>query len=326
MTTRGGRVDNGFNSEMATIKDAAERMMLEKKLHVKESTYSIYLYCIERHIIPDLGKMRLSEITEVFLNDYLREKLNNGRVRGRGELSWKTVSDLRSLIGCILDYAARNGYPELSNIRMMLPKKKSTPIQVFTVNEQRTLTQFLISDLNPVHLGILISLYDGLRIGEICGLRWGDIDFYYGTLRVERTVSRVRDTELESGGKTKLVITDPKTYHSMRTIPVPHDLLLLLEKNKRDSETYILTGTNHYMEPRSLLAHFKSALREAGLHDHYHFHALRHTFASRCVEEEFDVKSLSEILGHSNVKITMDRYVHPSMEYKKEQMNRLTLP
>ena len=315
----------GSNLSMVTFSDAANLWMRNKKNKVKESTFAVYHHAVVRHLIPDLGKMKLSSISEDTLNQYLDDLMNSHRLRGEGALSWKTVSDIRSILRMILDCASRNGYPQLAAVQLTLRSPKPSTMQVFTREEQRRLVTYLLENLTPLNLGILLSLFSGLRIGEICGIRWGDIDFTYGTLRVNRTVIRISDLNGETGRRTKVVVTDPKTVHSIRTIPVPGDVLSLLEKFRREEDYYLLTGAGKCMEPRTMLSNYKSVLKAAGLPD-YRYHTLRHTFASRCVEQEFDIKSLSEIMGHANVKITMDRYVHPSMEYKKQQMDRLTLP
>lgn len=310
---------------MKTFSDAACAWLSTKKGTVKESSFAIYHHRVNQQLIPDLGRYFLSDISEKVLNEYLREKLNSNRRRGQGVLSWKTVSDLKSILHMILEYASQNGFPKLGSIKLTLPPSAPVSMQILTREEQCRLIEYLITEITPLHLGILISLYSGLRIGEVCGLRWGDIDFQYGTLHVWRTVIRIQDVSAEPGKRTKLVITDPKTVHSFRIIPVPHDILDILEKYRGAPECYLLTNTEKYLEPRRLLAKYKAVLRKAGLPE-FSYHTLRHSFASRCVEQDFDIRSLCEIMGHSSVKITMDRYVHPSMEYKKQQMDRLTLP
>ena len=298
------------------FKNAAEKWLEEKKERTRESTYSTYHHIVTRHILPQMGDVPLDDVSEKLCNDFLRKKLQQGSLLHGDDLSWKTVSDIRGVLKSILELAGKEGRPELLMIRLKMPPQRPSVTEVLTSRDQKHLEKALLQDLTPVHLGILISLYEGLRIGEVCGLRWGDLDLKKGTLRIERTVMRIQDVETKSGRRTKVIITPPKTYHSIRTIPVPKDVLQLLKANQKDKDTYILTGTTEYMEPRALLANYKSILKKADLPP-YKFHSLRHSFASRCVEQGFDVKSLSEILGHSSVKITMDRYVHPSLEHKQ---------
>ena len=310
--------------ELKTFDDAAVLWMKSKKNRVKESTFAVYYLAVQSHLLPKLGHLKLDEITEEGMNEYLDDLMNRDRLRGEGGLSWKTVSDIRSILRMILETASRNGYPHLGAIQLALPPTKPSSMQVLTREEQSQLVSYLMEHLTPMNLGILLSLFSGLRIGEVCGLRWGDIDFHYGTLRVSRTVIRYTDVSGDGAKKTKLMVTDPKTVNSLRTIPIPSDILALLEPFRQEPECYLISGTKQLIEPRRLRGRFKTVLQEAGIPD-FRFHALRHSFATRCVEEEFDIKSLSEILGHSSVKITMDRYVHPSMDFKKQQMNRLKL-
>ena len=179
------------------------------------------------------------------------------------------------------------------------------------------------SKLDGCNIGILVCLFTGLRVGEICALRWEDISFLDHTIHVHQTLQRIQDRN-NSEHKTRIVVTTPKSACSIRTIPVPEDLIVLLESYKTSSTGYILTNSDQeFLEPRTMQNHFKKALRKSSV-DPANYHSLRHTFATRCIELGFDVKSLSEILGHASVTITMNRYVHPSMELKKENMQRLS--
>ncbi len=175
---------------------------------------------------------------------------------------------------------------------------------------------------SPFCLGILISLYGGPRIGEVCALQWGDFDFQNGTIRINKTIFRIQNLENGERKGTRLVIDSPKTDCSLRTIPLPGTILQYCQERRREDSIYVMTGTEKPMEPRACLARFKRLQKRLGLQEHT-WHSLRHTFATRCVESGVDVKSLSEIMGHSDVEITMQRYVHPSMDTKREQVNKL---
>ena len=186
-----------------------------------------------------------------------------------------------------------------------------------------SLETFLNNDIqNPFHLGILLTLYSGLRIGEICALQWQDFDFRNGTIMISKTLYRIQTENPDNNQKTKIIIESPKTESSIRVIPLPSFILNICINNCGKNQCYVLTGTEKYMEPRLCLKKFKNILKELGF-SNYTFHTLRHTFATRCVENGFDVKSLSEILGHSNINTTMQRYVHPSLEFKQRNMDRL---
>ncbi len=153
-------------------------------------------------------------------------------------------------------------------------------------------------------------------------MQWNDFDCKNGTVCISRTVSRIAVTGGQTAAKTKVVIGTPKTDCSIRTIPLPATVFQYFMQRRRNGDCYLVTGTEKYMEPRVCLARYKRFLHRAGVSDHT-FHTLRHTFATRCVENGVDVKSLSEIMGHADVRITMQRYVHPSMDTKKAQVNKL---
>ena len=172
------------------------------------------------------------------------------------------------------------------------------------------------------NIGILICLYTGLRVDEICALHWNDISLKEKTLYIHQTLQRLQNENI-NGKKTSLILSTPKSSCSIRTIPLPDDIAVVLDNFPCKKEGYLLTGTDSCIEPRTMQNHFKHVLKEATIEE-TNFHTLRHTFATRCVEAGFDIKSLSEILGHSNVNITMNRYVHPTLELKRQNMQRLS--
>ena len=196
-------------------------------------------------------------------------------------------------------------------------------MRVLSQQEQERLCRYLYAELDGYHLGILLCLFTGLRVGELCALCWEDICFSERTLRVNRTLQRVQ-THAESGPRTKIVVTPPKSPCSIRTIPIPEFLLPVLMEYQGTARGYLLTNsTNTFIEPRIMQNRFKRALQHAQV-ECANFHTLRHTFATRCIELGFDVKSLSEILGHASVTITMNRYVHPTFSMKQENMRKLS--
>ena len=161
-------------------------------------------------------------------------------------------------------------------------------------------------------------------MGEICALRWEDISFEEKTLFVHQTMQRIQTKERNR--RTKIIVTPPKSSCSVRIIPLPEDLEILIRNKKKKKRGYFLTGsTEKYVEPRTMQNYFKKAAEACSI-EKATYHVLRHTFATRCIELGFDVKTLSELLGHSSVNITMNRYVHPSMELKRSSMDRLSLP
>ena len=305
-----------------TVMQLMEEWMESKRNEVKESTFVHYKNIIERHIMPELGDICLENLSSDILDRFLKEKLISGRLDGRGGLSPKTVADIRSVLLLALKYAEKKQYAYLTIQGIFYPKIGRSKIKVLSMEEQMRLEQFLFQNFSPLALGILVVLYAGLRIGELCALKWKDFDLKSGTIRVNKTLIRIQNSASNSQKRTKIVIGQPKTESSNRLIPLPSFLIKLLIKNQKEAESYLITGNESYIEPRVCLDKYKHILRKADLYS-FTFHSLRHTFATRCVESGFDVKSLSEILGHANVNTTLQRYVHPSIELKKQQMDRL---
>ena len=213
------------------------------------------------------------------------------------------------------------GYP-VTNFKGITVKQVQKPLRVLSSIEQQKLSEYLFANLNSCNLGILICLYTGLRIGEICALKWEDISLEEQSLYVHHTMQRLQ-TSRTGKSKTTVIISTPKSDCSIRTIPIPNDMLALLQEQKQPDNAYVLTGSSHrYMEPRTLQYRFRVIMRRCEI-ENVNFHVLRHTFATRCVELGFDIKSLSEILGHASVNITLNRYVHPSRELKQKNMDKL---
>lgn len=295
------------------------------QIRVKYSSFSRYLNIIDKHIRPALGHYPLCRLTTPIMENYVQSLLNCGRLDGRGGLSPKSVSDIFSVIKSTFAYAETQGYMPRVNTSVIQIKKAYREMRVLTSNEQKIVSKALIRHLSPVNLGILICLYTGLRIGEICALKWQHLNLKEGTVFIKYSMQRVPVASADSiNTKTSVLITEPKSQSSIRVIPVPEFIVSAAEKMVSEPDSYILTGTMKYMEPRSLQNHFKKLLLNCNL-DIVNFHCLRHTFATRCVEMGFDIKSLSEILGHSNVNITLNRYVHSSFSLKKQNMNKIRL-
>ncbi len=198
-------------------------------------------------------------------------------------------------------------------------KREAADIRVFSMEEQEQLVYYLRENMDLSALGILLCLFTGIRLGELCALKWEDINLVERKISVSKTMQRIR-INTDKGRKTEVRILEPKSSNSARVIPLPDPIAGLLEQY-HVPEAYLLTGNKyHFVEPRTMQNRFKRKVAACGIQD-ANFHATRHTFATRCVELGFDVKSLSEILGHGSVTITMNRYVHPSMELKRENMN-----
>ncbi len=278
------------------------------KISCKKSSYSNYEYSVYAHLMPEFGKYKRKQINKNMINEFTEKLLNDG-------LSPKTIKDILIILQQILKY-------HNVNINITMPKIPKKEIQILTKDHQMILEQKLSNCNNEDAVGIFLCLYTGLRIGELCGLKWENIDLDNNVIKVEKTLIRVKNYDRNIKTKTIVILDDPKSDASIRNIPIPNFIIPILKKLKKDDKCFFLTGKNKFIEPRSYTNHYKNIMKSINL-DIYNFHALRHTFATRCIENGGDPKTLSEILGHSDVKITLDRYVHPSFDNKVKMMNNL---
>lgn len=284
-----------------------------------------YKQLTEKHIAPNLGKYQLCKISTQLVERYVNDKLKNGRLDGKGGLSPKTVTDIITIIKSSIGYASYSGFPTNCNLSKLSVKKKDKEMRVLSTQEQKHLTCTLLSETDLSKLGILLSLYTGIRIGELCALRWENLSVENKILRVRETMQRIQSPETTEKAKTKIVITEPKSKCSIRDIPLPDFLLDIVRNFQGSPKAFVLTGErNRYIEPRTMQSRFQRYVIESGIKQ-ANYHSLRHTFATRCVEVGFEIKSLSEILGHANVNITLNRYVHSSFDLKSNNMNKLTI-
>lgn len=292
------------------------------KLHTKKSTQNKYYNMLTNYILPKYGNQTFDKITYEFVESHCKFLLKSGGKREQG-LAPKTVSDVLSIIRSVTKYATKKGIYIACDLSAIQVKQAPKSMRVFNIMEQDKLCKYILETVDPCNIGILVCLFTGLRIGEICALRWEDISLSDQTIHIHHTLQRVQEPA-DNGAKTKVIITTPKSICSIRTIPLPNELYKILIKHQKVSVGYLLTNTNNkFIEPRTMQNKFKKILKSIGIED-TNFHTLRHTFATRCIELGFDVKSLSEILGHATVNITMNRYVHPTLEMKKENMQKLS--
>lgn len=304
-----------------TLRKLSEDYLEFTKHDVKESTKNKYKNLLNSYILPELGGFQVDNITYDVLQGYCKSLLTHGGFKKTG-LSPKTVSDIISLLRNIFNYAGKKGIQINFDIQSIHVKQQAHVMRILSRAEQEKLCHYLCANPTPCNLGILVSLFTGVRIGEVCALKWEDISIADQTICIQKTLQRIQ-CQNTSGSKTKVVITTPKSACSIRTIPIPYALAELLQANTMEKRGYLLTNTESYLEPRTLENRYKHILGECKIAP-ANYHALRHTFATRCIEQGFDVKSLSEILGHASVSITMNRYVHPSIALKKENMERLS--
>ena len=310
-------------ADKLTVKDLMEKWLFLRSTEVKESTYQHYESNIECHINPLIGGIRVCNLTVEIVTNFTRMLQNSGRADGRGGLSEKTVSDVLCLFRSALRMADRQygiGNRILQEVKIPPVSKKR--IEILGETECQELTKSIVAQPSSKGIAILFALCYGLRVGEVCGLKWSDIDFEERTISVNRTVIR-----LKKDGKSQLTVQTPKTDSASRIIPIAQEMLDLLERlgGSRKSDAFILTSSSTKpMEPRTLEAGYHAYLSRHGLQQHT-FHALRHTFATRAIEKGYDAKAVSEILGHKNVRTTLDLYVHPSMSHKRQIVEALSV-
>lgn len=310
------------NTECRCFQTVAMDWFESVRAQVKESTSNKYWNFLKSYVLPEFGKKEMQEITYDFINERCNHLLQCGGKKGQG-LSPKTVSDILSLIRNILQYASQQGEMLSCDAHAIHIKRHMKELRVLSLNEQQKLCNYLRSDLSSYNIGILVCLFTGLRVGELCALRWEDISISDKTIYVHHTMQRIQNRSGE-GPRTRIVITTPKSACSIRIIPIPDELIEMLALYQKTSSGFLLSNSEQrYVEPRIMQNYFKKALKESAVAP-ANYHALRHTFATRCIELGFDIKSLSEILGHASVNITMNRYVHPSLELKKKNMQKLS--
>ncbi len=295
------------------VNELFEEWFSAVKFKVKESTYANYRMKADKHILPEFGGLRYENLTVQMLHSFIESKLKIG-------LSAKYVSDIVIVFKSMAKYISRVHGFRNPIADVILPKVTKKEMNLFSDIQQKKLCSYLLENPDNTSICVLLSLYTGLRIGEICGLKLGDIDFEKSILTVRRTVQRIR-TGVHG---TKLIVDTPKSRSSQRAIPIPAFIMDILRKFCKCDDFYILSGSDKIIEPRNMQRKFKSILKKAELPS-INYHSLRHMFATNCIQLGFDVKTLSEILGHASVETTLNRYVHSSMERKVQCMNLLKI-
>ena len=298
-----------------TVSEIFKEWQRSIQYRVKESTAANYAMKAEKHILPIFGDKSVTSLVADDIYSFIENKRKSG-------LSARYVADMVILLKTVFKYAVHTYHIFNPLDGVSLPKKKSPEILLLDDAEQEKLQQYIAENQNISTIGAALSMSTGIRIGELCALQWKDIDLEKRILTVRKTMQRIQCSSLTA--KTKLIVTDPKSESSCRKIPIPDCMMQFLRKFSGKPDDYVLTGTEKAIEPRAMQYRFSKILKNAGLPS-VHFHALRHIFASNCIKLGFDVKALSELLGHSSVEITLNRYVHSSFEQKKEYMKRLKL-
>ncbi len=297
--------------------------LMYQKNKSKESTFIRYRDIVNWHLLPCLGTYPINELTSKTIESFTQQKLKNGRLDGKGGLSPKRVRDILSVFKMTLEYAQKQGWCS-HVVKFALPKNTCRIINILTEPEEKRLVEYICNSCEQEQFGVLISLYMGLRIGELCALLWSDVNMDSCTLVVNKTLQRVSNSEIK--GSTKVLIDSPKTPSSIRVIPIPSKLIPCFEHYKRLSSPngYVLTGSDKYIEPSNYYKKFQRWSKQCDVPPRS-FHTLRHTFATKCIHNGVDPKALSEILGHSSVNVTLSRYVHSSIDHKRNSLDKVPI-
>ncbi len=298
-----------------TLAEIAELWKNDKKLYVKKSTFSAYVLLLENHLLPVFKDY--SEIEDEEVQKFVFQKLEQG-------LSQKSIKDILIVLKMVLKFGAKNKWIEFINFDVQYPTVREThTIEVLSRTHQKKVMNYIQEHFTFRNLGVYICLCSGMRIGEICALTWEDIDTDNGIINIRKTIQRIYVIE-DGVRKTELLIDTPKTKNSIREIPMSRDLLRMLKPFKKivNPAFYVLTNDSKPTEPRTYRSYYKNLMRFLEIPD-IKFHGLRHSFATRCIESKCDYKTVSVLLGHSNISTTLNLYVHPNLEQKKKAIDQM---
>lgn len=301
------------------INELYNEWLPDKKRQVKASTMSTYVVTFEKNILPYFGDMEYDDLKMKDVQSFVDEKLSAG-------YSHKSIKDMVVCIKMLLNYAVDE--LELKPVPgkriMRFPEETiKKDLETYTDSEQKKLMSYFISNPSFEHLGMMLTLCSGVRIGEITALQFKDIDLDSGTMKIEKTLERIYSIDSNGHRKgTQLIIQTPKSLSSRRVIPLPKEIINILKKSSAlvIGDYFVCSGKDKPIEPRVYRSHFNQACKNAGVRV-MKYHGLRHSFATRMLEKKVDIKTTSIILGHSDVKITMNTYMHPNEEMKKNAIN-----
>lgn len=298
-----------------TVKEITVLWKEDKTLYVKKSTISAYSLLIENHLLPTFGDK--NKITEVEVQEFVFKKISEG-------LSQKSVKDILIVLKMILKYGVKHDMIEYSQIDVKFPtERERQDIEVLSKGNHRKIIDYISQHFTFKNLGIYICLSTGMRIGEICALKWQDVDIENGVITIKQTIQRIYIID-DIQRKTELLLDTPKTKNSIRDIPMTKEMIRFLKPLKKvvNNSYFVLTNEAKPTEPRTYRNYYKQLMKDLGMPD-LKFHGLRHSFATRCIESNCDYKTVSVLLGHSNISTTLNLYVHPNMEQKKKCIDQM---
>lgn len=298
-----------------TIKEIALLWKEDKKQYVKQSTYSIYALMLENHIFPAFGN--LYELDERKVQDFVLQKLKAG-------LGQNSIKSILVILKMVQKFGIKRGFLAYGEWDIKLPTSRERyQLEVLSIDAHKRMMNFILEHFTFRNLGIYLCLATGLRIGEVCALTWDDIDIGTGVISVRKTLERIYVVDGQEK-HTKVIIDSPKTKNSIREIPMPEELVRVMEPLKKvvKGNYFVLTNSDKPTEPRTYRNYYKKLLDELDM-PQLKFHGLRHSFATRCIESNCDYKTVSVILGHSNISTTLNLYVHPNLDQKKKCIDRM---
>lgn len=309
-----------LSGESMLFSELAELWLTSFAQSVKESTLAHYQYTLHKYLFPVLGGLPVNTLQDTTL-ERLFLKILAPEDGSHKPLGASSAQECLGMLRRICKYAAHLRLMPPVELCVRLPRTRKSEPQPLTQAEQNRLRAFLLESPTPRKIGLLLQMELGLRIGEVCGLKWGDFDLDSGILTVRRTVCRI----CCGNGHTKLLIQEPKTRNSSREIPLPKQLVSLLKKLRKSftPDTWFLSGTETKpVEPRCYRKSIQCYLKQASLRK-IHPHTLRHTFATTCLQAGCDIKTLSELLGHASATVTLQRYVHSNLAQKRKELQRI---
>ncbi|WP_028044357.1 tyrosine-type recombinase/integrase [Candidatus Stoquefichus massiliensis] len=301
------------------ISEVAGEWLELKKLSVKYSTFVKYEVVVNNHINPYFKDCTIEQMNDEIILNFFHMLFNENKYANSTLMTIKYV--LKSINRYIqIKYGTINNSMDLIKI-----VKKVNEVTTLTNYQKSHLSNYCFNHYKPIHMAVLIALYGGLRIGEICALKWENINYEEGFIIINKTIERLKSKDTAQK-KTTLMVLNPKTSSSKRIVPIPLFLLEYIKEYQqyitiKNVEDYILTNSNRIPEPRTTQYRFAKLCNQFGFS--IKFHSLRHSYATNCVMQEIDTKSLSEILGHSSVGTTLNLYVHSSLDFKKKQVNKI---
>ena len=298
-----------------TVREIAAAWKEYKRPYVKQSTMAAYVLILENHVLPYFGDG--DSLHEQAVQTFVLQKLENG-------LSVKTVKDILIVLKMVMKFGVKNEWMTYYEWDIKYPTTSTNKeLEVLSVANHRKILNYIQSHFTFTGLGIYISLSTGLRIGEICALKWSDINVTDGTITVSRTIERIYIIEGEKK-HTELIINTPKTKNSCREIPMSKELLTMIKPLKKvvNEDFYVLTNDERPTEPRTYRNHYNGLMTKLDI-PKLKYHGLRHSFATRCIEAGCDYKTVSVLLGHSTISTTLNLYVHPNMEQKKRCITKM---